>query len=580
MNQNIISQSVRLWRPLWPAIPAVLHHCARIVISALALALLAPASSRAASTWTGDGGNNDWSTTGNWNVAPSFPTGLTFAGTTGLLNSNDLSGITVSSITFDSAAGAFVLDGNDITLSGNIDFNGNPASSITQTINLDMAWSASEYIDTPANGNLSLGGSITSSSDSSLIKVDAGELTLGGSNAIASWDLDGGTTTITGNTTINGDGNSRIYVGDGDYLSDCSGTLVIQPGAVLNIIGNYADDFVIGRDSGSGTLIQNGGTFIFNNNRANMWIGATGNAATRSEFDMNGGLLDMSGKTLGVGLGAGVLITGLVSQVSGVITNVNNLWLGGATPNGFGEYTLSGGSIYLESGGITTFSGLYSINLGGGTVGAETSWSSPLNINLTGINGAVTFNPAGNTIALSGVLSGSGGLIVSGSGTLDLSGPNSYTGDTTVNAGTTLELDVTGSSLGTFRVANGALLNLTYSGTYVVGGFYTNGVALPVGVYTSSNLPGFITGSGSLQVSSSIPTAPANISYTVSGGTLTINWPANYLGWILQEQTNTLARGLSTNWVDVAGSANVTSTNLPISPGIPAEFYRLRYPTQ
>ncbi|MGC9944270.1 MAG: hypothetical protein ABSE48_20780, partial [Verrucomicrobiota bacterium] len=115
MNQNIISQSVRLWRPLWPAIPAVLHHCARIVISALALALLAPASSRAASTWTGDGGNNDWSTTGNWNVAPSFPTGLTFAGTTGLLNSNDLSGITVSSITFDSAAGAFVLDGNDIT---------------------------------------------------------------------------------------------------------------------------------------------------------------------------------------------------------------------------------------------------------------------------------------------------------------------------------------------------------------------------------------------------------------------------------------------------------------------------------
>ncbi len=188
-----------------------------------------------------------------------------------------------------------------------------------------------------------------------MIKVDTGGLTLGGTNAITSWDLDGGTITITGNTTINGDGNSRIYVADGDYLANCSGTLVIQPGAVLNIIGNYADDFVIGRDSGSGTVIQNGGTFVFNNNRANMWIGATGNSATRAVYNMNGGLLDLTGHTFGVGLGAGVLITGVVNQVSGVITNVGNLWLGGATANGYGAYSLSGGSIFIGSGGITTY---------------------------------------------------------------------------------------------------------------------------------------------------------------------------------------------------------------------------------
>jgi hypothetical protein len=65
----------------------------------------------------------------------------------------------------------------------------------------------------------------------------------------------------------------------------------------------------------------------------------------------------------------------------------------------------------------------------------------------------------------------------------------------------------------------------------------------------------------------------------VSGGKLTINWPANYQGWILQQQTNTLNVGLSTNWVDVAGSANVTSTNLPINPANPVIFYRLRYPS-
>ncbi|HWY29656.1 MAG TPA: autotransporter-associated beta strand repeat-containing protein, partial [Candidatus Acidoferrum sp.] len=367
-------------------------------------------------------------------------------------------------------------------------------------------WSASESIDTPTNGNLTLGGNINSSADTSLIKLDAGTLTLGGTNAIVSWDLDGGTTTITGNTTINGDGSSRIYVGNGDAFALCNGKLVIQPGAVLDVIGSYADDFVIGRDGGSGTVVQNGGTFIFNNNRQNMWIGATGNAATRSEYDMNGGLLDMSGNTLGVGLGAGVLITGVVNQVSGVITNVGNLWLGGATPNGYGAYNLSGGSIYIGTNvvsgtsGITTFSGLYAVNLGGGTIGAETSWTSPLNMTLTGSNGPVSINTGGNSVTLSGALSGSGGLTKNGAGTLEVSSSgNSYTGDTTVIAGT-LQLDAYRSTLASMRITNGATLNLNYSGAYSVAHFYTNNVSLPNGTYNAGNIAAFITGTGALQV--------------------------------------------------------------------------------
>ena len=179
----------------------------------------------------------------------------------------------------------------------------------------------------------------------------------------------------------------------------------------------------------------------------------------------------------------------------------------GAT--GHGIYTLSGGSIYIDASGITTTSGNYDINLGGGTVGAETSWSSSLNMNLTGLNGSVMFDTgAGNNITLSGTLSGSGGLTVTDSGTLELSGANTYTGDTVVNAGSTLQLDVTGSDPTTLRLANGAFLNLNYSGNYVVAAFYTNGVALPVGTYNNSNLPTFISAnySGNLVVSSSIST--------------------------------------------------------------------------
>ncbi len=147
---------------------------------------------------------------------------------------------------------------------------------------------------------------------------------------------------------------------------------------------------------------------------------------------------------------------------------------------------------------------LIRVNLGGGTVSAVVNWSSSLNMNLTGVNGPVKFNPAGNTIILSGVLSGTGGLTVNGSGLLELAGANTYTGDTTINAGSTLQLDVTGSSSGAFHIADGGLLNLNYNGNYVAGSFYTNGVALPIGTYNAGNLSAFITGPGNLQVASGI----------------------------------------------------------------------------
>ncbi len=330
---------------------------------------------------------------------------------------------------------------------------------------------------------------------------------------------------------------------------------------------------MIGRDSGSGTVIQNGGTFTFNPaNISLMLICATSEAGTAAAYDMNGGLLNMSGNTLGAGYAAaGATTTGVVNQVGGVITNLNNLELGLQQSGGLGVYALTGGSIYIGAGGITTGTGNYAINLGGGTVGAYQSWSSPLSMNLTGSNGPVTFDTAANTITLSGTLSGPGGLTKAGSGTLILSGAANYLGNTTVKAGI-LGLTLGGSSPSAFYLTNGAALDVTSGGTFAVGSLYTNNVALPNGVYTSSNLPGFITGSGSLQVVS------IGIRYSLSGTNLTLSWPTNYLGWILQEETNNLDVGLNTNWVDLANSANVTTTNIPVNPANPTVFFRLSPP--
>ena len=548
---------------------------------------LVVSSSISTGLWTGLGANNNWSTAGNWdqNAAPIFPIGLTFAGSTQLVNNNDLSGITVSSLTFDSAAGAFVLNGNDITLNGSISFNGNPASPVTQTVNLNMTWNADKTIDAPTNGNLTLGGNIITSANN-LGKIDAGTLTLGGINSFAGFSDNGGTVTITGNTTVTGTGGNDIYLGNGDAIANSKGTLIIQPGATLSFLGSYGDDFVIGRDGGSGTVVQNGGTFTFNSNRQNMWLGATSFPGTTSEYDMNGGLLDMSFNNIGMaGSNNGVDATAKIVQTGGVITNVNQINMsvvfGGTGGNGISTYTLSGGSLYFGgANGFTAGTPNYAINLGGGTVGAEVSWSSPLNMTLNGSNGPVTFNPGGNTITLSGSLSGSGGLTVTGGGTLELSQRNTYTGNTTVNVGI-LQLDVAGTSSSAIHIVTGAALNLNYSGTITVPALYTNGVALGSGTYDSSNLGEFITGgTGSLIIPMAGPgivnhpvSSDGNLILTGSGWTA----GAGYV-WLTSTNVATPVALWTTNMTgNFDGSGNFSNA-IPVSTSTPAEFFRLRMP--
>ena len=116
-----------------------------------------------AGIWDGGGADNNWSTAANWdnNVVPVFPSPLTFAGSTRLNNNNDLTGISASSITFDAAAGAFVLNGNSLGLNGNISFSGVPLAPITQTINLPLTPSGNVILDTPTNSKVVINGNIT-----------------------------------------------------------------------------------------------------------------------------------------------------------------------------------------------------------------------------------------------------------------------------------------------------------------------------------------------------------------------------------------------------------------------------------
>ncbi len=192
---------------------------------------------------------------------------------------------------------------------------------------------------------------------------------------------------------------------------------------------------------------------------------------------------------------------------------------------------------------------------------------------------------------------------------------NTFNGAWSVDAGTLV--GSTAGALGTnnITVSTNAALQTAYninnvSGTLILNGrmnltrndtflnVIVNGTTLPGGTYTYSqlasaypnNFPATWTGqtgvesattaSGSITVIGTFTTAsyPTNITFAVSGSTLSLSWPATHLGWILQSQTNSIAVGISTNWTDVPGTAAVTSTNMAVSPSIPTAFYRLRQP--
>jgi hypothetical protein len=66
-----------------------------------------------------------------------------------------------------------------------------------------------------------------------------------------------------------------------------------------------------------------------------------------------------------------------------------------------------------------------------------------------------------------------------------------------------------------------------------------------------------------------------SIATSVSGGNLTLSWPASQTGWELQAQTNSPGIGITTNWVAVPGSVATNQVTFPIVPTNGSVFFRL-----
>jgi len=81
-----------------------------------------------------------------------------------------------------------------------------------------------------------------------------------------------------------------------------------------------------------------------------------------------------------------------------------------------------------------------------------------------------------------------------------------------------------------------------------------------------------------LTVPVTVNTNPTNITVKLTGSQLVLSWPADHTGWSLQAQTNTLTKGLGTNWVTIPGTAAFNSYTNTIAPANGSVFYRMVYP--
>ncbi|MFM8330424.1 MAG: PEP-CTERM sorting domain-containing protein [Candidatus Methylumidiphilus sp.] len=217
---------------------------------------LAAQSAQAISSGIWSGGSTEdsnWSTPGNWSGVPpaSSPgTSLTFGVSTGLINKNDLTNLTPSSLTFSAGAGSFTLGGNAFTLgTGGIVNN----SSNSQTINNNIALGVGQTWNT-GSANVTVGGGVSGSS--TLTKTGASQLILNGNNTYT------GTTTISaGGLVVNGSTNasSAVTVNAGASLGG-TGTI----GGNTSIAGIHNPGNSPGIQTFTNDLTYTGGASVVN----------------------------------------------------------------------------------------------------------------------------------------------------------------------------------------------------------------------------------------------------------------------------------------------------------------------------
>ncbi len=439
----------------------------------LASLVLANSALRASAQdiWTGGGADANWSTAANWQAgtAPVAGDTLDFTGSTQTSPNNDFTADTAfGGLLFDNNAATFTLTGNEITLSGLVE---NDATNTLQTLALPL------HITAPVTFN-SVSNDLSGSGYSNNILVG---LPTGGINGTGSLikmgpgSLEISNKTYSGGTTI----SNGLLIVDND-----NGSYTLSGGSLLLTYGSWYST----------------PTFTFT---ADSWLGVQAGGPdynSRGRYDFYGNLGSPGFKWTVFGTGrfqfAGgsnhLLASSTEVTAPAVLSDVNG---GNTTLSGLGTNLITvdnGAALRKNNGGIVQNpivldGGAGPDNTSGALIANEEAFAGQPqtivatfnnNITLLNDNGDTTLGVQYGSMAISGNISGPGGLVKVGPNLLNLSGTNTYAGNTTISQGTLQlgsPLALTNNS-STLYLLNAGMLDLA-GNSATVGSLYDDGQA-------------------------------------------------------------------------------------------------------
>ena len=261
-----------------------------------------------------------------------------------------------------------------------------------------------------------------------------------------------GSNSYSGGTTI---GGGTLQMGSALALGSTNGSLAVNGGA-LDLNGKSA---TVGALSGGGTVDNRGGGFCTLSVGANDASGGFG-----------GVIQNTTGTVALTKIGAGVLDLSGTSAYSGP----TKISAGTVELDGNGENLPQATALTIASGGVLDLAGVpQTVGSLSGSAGAiiTSRYSGNPTLTVAVSSGSTTF--AGNIIS-------NNALALSGSGQLTLSGTNNYTGGTTVSGGT---LDIAAPS----ALAGSGLVTIAAGGRLVLGSGAGIGALLAVSSPASSD---------------------------------------------------------------------------------------------